>query len=408
MSTEEDLRLEEEREEAGNSLGPAPVLPVVRGLARSESMAAGSNVIIAVFVVLAACYFAKLVFVILAVSILLAFILAPLVELLERFHVPRPLGALFAVCLLGAALYGVGAYGYSKAQDFVDDFPKYKEKIQATVGKIQEQAEKVQKTAQDITTRPSQQPQQPDLSQTQPTGKGRRGQAQQQQPQQPPPVQTVRVEQASNWTDTLTKGAGSVTEVILAIGFIPFLVYFMLSWQEHVRANTVMLFRMENRNTAYVTLGAISRMIRTFIVGNVLIGIFMSVIAMIVFGVLHLPYFYFIAFISGFLSLIPYLGVVLAIVPPILAGLGQIHTSDAIIIVATVVSLHIFAMNVLYPKFVGGRVELNPLAVTLALLVWGWLWGAMGLILAVPITAAMKIIFDHIEELRPWGAWLGE
>jgi predicted PurR-regulated permease PerM len=143
-------------------------------------------------------------------------------------------------------------------------------------------------------------------------------------------------------------------------------------------------------------------------VGNALIGVFISLLAMIVFGVLHLPYFYFIAFISGFLSLIPYLGVVLAILPPIMAGLGQMHTSDAAIIVITVVALHVFAMNVLYPKFVGSRVELNPLAVTLSLLVWGWLWGAMGLILAVPITAAMKIVFDHIDTLRPYGAWLGE
>jgi len=51
---------------------------------------------------------------------------------------------------------------------------------------------------------------------------------------------------------------------------------------------------------------------------------------------------------------------------------------------------------------------LNPLAVTIALLFWGWLWGAMGLILAIPITAAMKIIFDHVETLKPWGAWMGE
>jgi predicted PurR-regulated permease PerM len=65
-------------------------------------------------------------------------------------------------------------------------------------------------------------------------------------------------------------------------------------------------------------------------------------------------------------------------------------------------------LNVLYPKIIGKRLQLNPLAVTLALLFWGWLWGAMGLILAVPITAALKIIFDHVEGLRPWGAWLGE
>lgn len=406
MSTE-NVHLEEREEEGKPSPIPAPVLPEVRDIERAGSTAAASNVIIAIFVVMAACYFAKIVFVVLLVAILLAFMLAPLVDLMERIHVPRPLGAAFAVCILGAAVYGIGAYGYSKAQDFVDDFPKYREKIQGTIARIQEKAEHIQKTAQGVMPqRPEPEPVQPQAQQ--PVRGTKRGQAQQPQPQQPPPVQTVRVEQSSNWTDTLTKGAGSVTEVILAIGFIPFLVYFMLSWQEHVRANTVMLFEMENRNTAYVTLGAISRMIRSFIVGNVLIGLFMSGVAMIVFGLLHLPYFYFIAFISGFLSLIPYLGVVLAIIPPILAGLGQMHTSDAVIIVVTVVALHIFAMNVLYPKFVGSRVELNPLAVTLALLVWGWMWGAMGLILAVPITAAMKIIFDHVETLRPYGTWLGE
>ena len=72
------------------------------------------------------------------------------------------------------------------------------------------------------------------------------------------------------------------------------------------------------------------------------------------------------------------------------------------------IGLHLVAMNVLYPKILGKRLQLNPLAVTLSLLFWGWLWGAMGLILAVPITGAMKIICDHIEACgrmgRGWGS----
>ena len=84
--------------------------------------------------------------------------------------------------------------------------------------------------------------------------------------------------------------------------------------------------------------------------------------------------------ISGFLSVIPYLGVVLAIVPPVIAGMGQIGSEEIVVIIVTVVSLHLFAINVLYPKVIGRRLQLNPLAVTLALLFWGWLWGAMGLI----------------------------
>jgi len=127
-----------------------------------------------------------------------------------------------------------------------------------------------------------------------------------------------------------------------------------------------------------------------------------------VFWVMGIPYFYFVGFISGFLSLVPYLGVLLAFVPPALAGLGVIHGSAFLLIGVTVLGLHLFALNVLYPKFLGSRLQLNPLAVTLALLFWGWIWGAMGLILAIPMTAAMKIVFDHIPNLRAFGAWLGE
>jgi predicted PurR-regulated permease PerM len=139
-----------------------------------------------------------------------------------------------------------------------------------------------------------------------------------------------------------------------------------------------------------------------------LIGLFMAAVSTAVFGILHLPFFYFVGFMSGFLSLIPYLGVVLAMAPPMFVGLGHMNSEKALVILTTVVGLHLISLNVLYPKFMGNRMQLNPLAVTLALLLWGWLWGGLGLLLAIPITAAMKIVFDHVESLKPYGAWLGE
>jgi len=206
----------------------------------------------------------------------------------------------------------------------------------------------------------------------------------------------------------VSRNANSVSEFVLTLTFIPFLVFFMLSWQDHVRSATVMLFSMENRNSAYVMLGLIARMIRSFIVGNFIIGVFISACSIAIFGFIGLPYFYFLGIISGFLSLIPYLGVLLAVVPPLVADLGHISTAVALIVIASVIGLHLIAMNVLYPKILGKRLQLNPLAVTIALLFWGWLWGAMGLVLAVPLMGALKIICDHIERLRPYGAWLGE
>jgi predicted PurR-regulated permease PerM len=143
-------------------------------------------------------------------------------------------------------------------------------------------------------------------------------------------------------------------------------------------------------------------------VGNLLIGLLISAISVAIFGLLGVPFFYFIGFASGFLSLVPYLGLVLAMVPPVLVGLGQLEAGDLLVVVFVVVLLHLFALNVLYPKMLGSRLKLNPLAVTIALLFWGWIWGAIGLVLAIPITGALKIIFDHVESMKPFATWLGE
>jgi predicted PurR-regulated permease PerM len=304
--------------------------------------------------------------------------MAPIVDALWRLHLPRSIGALIAVSLLMGALAATTYFSYNHALDFAKELPRYRSHIQALTSKFRSQAETLSKSTESVL------------------------------PQDKNEKNAIYVRQATNWTDFFGPSFNSVTELGLAIAFIPFLVYFMLSWQDHVRAASVMLFKMENRNTAYVMLGLIAAMIRSFIVGNFIIGLFLSASSIVIFGFLHLPYFYFLGVISGFLSLVPYLGVILAVIPPLVADLGHLSSGNSVIIIATVLGLHLLGMNVLYPKILGKRLSLNPLAVTLSLLFWGWLWGAMGLMLAVPIMGAAKIIFDHVERLRPYGAWLGE
>lgn len=345
---------------------------------RYARLQAATLTVLATGAVLTLMYFAKPVLITVLSSVLLAYILAPLVDALERFRCPKPVASLVAVLLLCGICYGITYVSYNRAVAFVQELPKYSGIIKQHVMRFQKQAQTIQKSTETVL------------------------------PEDQEDKQTVKVKQTTSWSDTITRSAANMVETVLLIGFVPFLVYFMLSWQEHVRSSTVMLFRMEHRNTAYVTLGAISAMIRSFIVGNVVVGLFMAAISIVVFAWLKLPYFYFLGVISGFLSLVPYLGVVLAIIPPVIAGVGVIGSEEILVIVATVVGLHVFALNVLYPKILGKRLQLNPLAVTVALLFWGWLWGAMGLILAVPVTAAIKIIFDHVDTLRPYGAWLGE
>jgi predicted PurR-regulated permease PerM len=66
------------------------------------------------------------------------------------------------------------------------------------------------------------------------------------------------------------------------------------------------------------------------------------------------------------------------------------------------------ALNFLYPKVVGSRVHLNPLVVTVALMFWGTLWGGIGLLLAIPITAGIKAVCDNVGSLQAFGKLLGD
>ena len=78
------------------------------------------------------------------------------------------------------------------------------------------------------------------------------------------------------------------------------------------------------------------------------------------------------------------------------------------IVVGVVTLFHLLAMNLLYPKIVGPRVHLNPLVVSLALMFWSVLWGAAGLVLAIPLTAGIKAVCDNVKSLERYGRLLGD
>ncbi|MBI3646915.1 MAG: AI-2E family transporter [Acidobacteriales bacterium] len=322
-------------------------------------------------------YFGESVLAVLFFSILLSFVLDPLVEILGVYvRLPRALAALIAVILLMALFYGISYASYSRAIAFVDTVPQYSQKIRSILKPFRQQAEKLEKTGAAVG--------------------------------EPETTNVIAVRPVTSWSDMLTHGVSTLTEFLLAASFVPFLTYFLLTWKYHARSATVMLFPLQHRHTAYVTLGLIGKMLQSFIVGNLLIGLLISGVSVAIFGLLGVPFFYFIGFLSGFLSLVPYLGLVLAMIPPVLVGLGQLEAGDLAAVVLSVILMHLFALNVLYPKLLGSRLKLNPLAVTIALLFWGWIWGGIGLVLAIPITGALKIIFDHVESMKPYAAWLGE
>ena len=349
---------------------PAPQVRVARSHAKQRDWALDAVGLLAVG---ALCYYAEQVLVVILASVLIAFVLAPVVDLFVHLRLPRWISSFLALLLLMSVIGGVSFYGINQAANLVDQLPRYTVKMREKITKVMRKTQKLEGlTAEDARA-------------------------------------AAKVhENTPNLTELLTRGFGSATEALFAASFIPFLVFFMLNWQEHARAATVGLFPLEDRHAAHLTIGMIATMVRTFIVGNFVIALLIGVVSSVVFAVLGIPFFLFAGFASGFLSLVPYLGVILALLPPLFVGIGNLGVDLMIWVAVTVFTLHIVSLNVLYPKVLGSRLRLNPLAVTIALLAWASLWGAIGLVMAIPITAGIKIVFDHVEALKPLGAWLGE
>ncbi len=340
-----------------------------------------SQKIIATGVILGFLYVAGALVMTVMVSLLVALTLDPAVRLLTRRGIPRSVAALLIVLVLLAVVYLLFLQFYNQGQKFIADFPKYSGTIRGHIMRVRQKAVEIQKQTQQVISAPGSEDE----------------------------SATERQDRGSSPLDTFWGGLRSFTEVLVLASFIPFLVYFFLTWKSHLRRSAIAVVTGENRMAAERMLDGITQMFYGFVVGNMIIGLLLSVVSALFFWLLHLPYAVFLGPMSGFLSLVPYFGVVLALLPPFVAGLANnADTSSLLALLAGVVMLHLLAMNILYPKIVGRRVHLNPVVVTLAIMFWGWLWGGMGLILAVPITAAMKAICDNVIDLRPYGRLLGD
>ncbi len=224
------------------------------------------------------------------------------------------------------------------------------------------------------------------------------------------PIPEVRIHQDPKPAlASLYQYASRYLDVVLMASFIPFLVYFMLSWRDRLRTSVLHLFAGPQHAAVERAWTAIAESSRAFLIGNFLLWIFLSVVGGGIFFALGVPYWALIGPVSGFLSLFPYVGLPLSIIPPAIAALAVPNKFKVVLLVIIATGLlHLFAMNFLYAKVVGGRVRLNPLFVTIALLFWGAIWGGIGLVLAIPITAGLKAVFDNVDDLKPYGQLLGD
>jgi len=354
-------------------------------------------------------YFGQVFFITVIIAFMIAFLLEPAVRLLMRIHMPRGLASFLVCALWLACLYFAGLGLYTEGMAMADDLPAYGSRINQIVESAAARVDSfeqnvyrtlVPKRFQDLEPAPAPPPENPGVR-----GKRKPAEA----VPVAPSVQEVRVRQEPTaMVSYVYEYLRSFYSVLLMASFIPFLVYFILSWGDHLRSRLLFTLEGEPRYTVAKALDGVGDMVRAYVVGNFLLGVLLSVASGILFASVSLPYWPLVGPLSGFLSLVPYIGMPLALIPPMVAALPKGEPALYLFLLVGVGLLHLFALNLLYPKFVGSRVHLNPLAVTIALMLWGMMWGGIGLILAIPITAGIKAICDNVTSLKPYGRLLGD
>jgi predicted PurR-regulated permease PerM len=210
-------------------------------------------------------------------------------------------------------------------------------------------------------------------------------------------------------SDIIGNTLSTTTGLLGNLTLIPLYVFLLLLYRDFIRVFFYKIFKSESSHRVDVVLKKVKDVVINYIVG---LGMVIAII-----GILNTAGLYFLGiehaiffgFLASFLVLLPYIGIAIGSLLPILFAL--ITKDSGWVAVGVAVLFFVIQMlegNFITPYIVGTKVSINSMAAIIALIIFGNLWGIGGLVLALPLTAIIKVIFDSIEDLRPYGFLLGD
>jgi predicted PurR-regulated permease PerM len=350
--------------------------------------------LIAAGAVLVALYVGRSLVVPVLIGVLVSYALNPLVEMLTRWRLPRSLASMLVVIgVLGA----VGTLGYQLSDEVsaaLRGVPAATKRLRAVVergvGPRPSVVQELQTAADSI-------------------AKAAEGEAARRRAGEPMPVEIV--EPTIDVREYLWMGWWSLLAFVGQALLIVFLSFFMLSSGDLYRRKFVRLAggRLSDRKVTIEILDEVGAQISLFLLHQVLTGTLVGVATWLAFWWLGVEYAALWGLAAGVMNSIPYFGPTVVALAALVISFIQFDSVWQASLVATV-SLVITTIEgmVITPLLVSRLARMNPVAVFLGLLFWGWLWGVVGMLLAVPLLMVMKSIADRVEDLKPVAELLGE
>jgi len=358
----------------------------------AESLAAISNVLIGAFIV-AALYLGRDVLVPLALAALLTFMLAPLVTRLQRW-----LGRVGSVLLVVAMIFaGTGAVGWvltRQAVDLANQLPNYKENIRTKLRAIQMPDEgpfsKFSKTMEELKK---------DLPGSD------NGQSQLKTDAEKKSVErkATPVEVISGKDERLEFVQGVVAPVLGPLGtaaLVLLLLVFMLLQREDLRNRLIRLIGQGRISATTQAMDDAASRVSRYLLMQLVVNVTYGIPVAIGLYFIGVPNAILWGALSTVLRFIPYVGPWIAAAFPILLSLAvSPQWMTPLLTIGLFIGLELFSNNVMEPWLYGSSTGVTPMALIVAALVWTWLWGPVGLVLATPLTVCLVVMGRHIPKL---------
>jgi len=309
----------------------------------------------------------------------LAFAMRPFVSLLERARVPRVLAILLLLFVLVGAVALMVINVTAQLNQFYVDLPRYQNRIRDLLSRLTEFVNSLRERMGSIL------------------------------PEESRSIREVKItESPFSTTKAMLSQVGATLELVLYVATVPFLTFFMLKDREKFgRVIDGILARNRKIGRGDVT-GAISRTMTGYALGLAFVMMIMAAATTIALMLIGINYYYILGPLAGMAIMLPYVGIILSTVPAIAIAYFQYGGEKALIVFIIYSALQFLEGNVLTPLVVGGKVRLFPLAVMVAFLFWGLLWGLPGAVLAVPMTSAIKVVCENVQGWEGVARLLGE
>ncbi len=195
------------------------------------------------------------------------------------------------------------------------------------------------------------------------------------------------------------------------LGFIIFFILFfifILNYRRILNNFIVTVFNEKHKASVQEVVTEVRIMTKKYIFGLCLQVVIVSILTSIVLTILGVKYAILLGILTGLLNVIPYLGICIALLISCFIAFATTTPSTCIYVIIGYIAVHIVDGNIILPFVVGSKVKINALFSFIGIVIGEHLWGIAGMFLCIPAIAIIKIVFERVEGLKPWGKLLGE